>query len=457
MREKWVNYTSNAPIVADFLSTNGLGAPLVLNTEEEALYYLAEGDVPTLLPDFSTPENFARNSQWEIMSASGYDTAWNELCTGSEAQLAFDSNTFGANSVTITRAAGFPSNWQIGTLFVCDSGDAALRQKPMRVTALTATTITFICPFNTQPAASIAGLVRPISIMNNTTGDAADGWSKDATLRVWRDGYSSNRVSGARYALSCVKSAGTTQRVYASVDITLFRGSQLSFGISARQRVQGGAGTWRVYMTCDGTGGTTTYSASSTDIAHNWLETTIAIPADATYCYYGIELLGNSGDAYCLCNPVLSRGRYIGSGNYTYPQHQLLPVVKVEPWVNASVTFGSTFIPGRGYQFPVDFYADSGGQIAPTVKMFNGNWEGINTNAVVTGTAGNRTFGFWQSSGDPTLIGFIVSQQVSNVKTYGKAQWFTDSSGFCQAVSFASADSWSNISIDINEFLLGIA
>jgi len=402
------------------------------------------------------PYNFAPNSQWEIMSGHSYDTAWNEPCTGTEIQISYDSNTTLSNTVVITRAAGFPSiGWKVGALIAVDTGDSALLQKPMRIQAITDTTLTVSCPFNLKPAATASGLMRIVTCGaadSVGSGDGADGWSKDTTVTIFRDDWPSNRVDDALYALTCVKGSGSTEKYYASLDLTKFAGRDVSFGLSARQRVKTGLGTWRVYIDCDGTGGGITTSSSSTSVAHNWKEVTATIPADATYANVGIELNGANGDAYCLCNPVVALGTFIGAYNYSKPYESFLPVVKVEPWVNAGVTFDAApFVVGRGVSYPVDLFADSEGRIAPTVKAMYGNWEGINGNAELIGSTRSRTFGLWQRATDPTLIGFIAGQQVTDRKLYSHAQIFVDD-GWCQATSYQESDSWYNISLDIDKF-----
>lgn len=45
----WVNLTSGSPILADFLSTNGQGSPICIDTSTQRAYYLASGNIITEL------------------------------------------------------------------------------------------------------------------------------------------------------------------------------------------------------------------------------------------------------------------------------------------------------------------------------------------------------------------------------------------------------------------------
>lgn len=47
---RWVNYTTGAPLLADFLTTQGQGAPLCVDVTTGQIYYLAAGDIPTPIP-----------------------------------------------------------------------------------------------------------------------------------------------------------------------------------------------------------------------------------------------------------------------------------------------------------------------------------------------------------------------------------------------------------------------
>lgn len=47
MAETWINYVSGVPVLRDFMTTRGAGAPLCLNVLTGVIYYLAAGDVVT--------------------------------------------------------------------------------------------------------------------------------------------------------------------------------------------------------------------------------------------------------------------------------------------------------------------------------------------------------------------------------------------------------------------------
>lgn len=403
------------------------------------------------------PVNLAPNSQWEVMSGLTYGTRWNALGTGTYSTAAMTSNSTGSNLVVLTASGGIPSEWAVGELVKLSGGTAhsTLTQRPMRILAKDATTITVKCPFNGAPSSSGTATITPVNIggaASSGTGDAADGWKKHTSTYVWRDDYATNRPFGATYSLAAIKNTAGQEYVYTQLDVTRLKGRTVCFGINVMQRVRSGSGTWQLYFNTDGTGGgvKTAQTANAAVGVFKWDEYSIEIPSDATYAHAGVYLNGASGDAYYLANPVVAVGSEIGDNNYVKPLEQFIPLVKIEPWINASITFPSSgAISGLGYYFPVDFYADSGGQIAKSVRVLHGNIEGINTNAVVTGTGGSRIIGWADKSADPIKLGTFLPQHVANVKSFGALRVMLDGDGNCICLSPVASDSWSNISTDI--------
>lgn len=49
MYRRWIVYTSGVPVLADFLTTHGQGAPLCIDQTAGTVYYLAPGDIPTAI------------------------------------------------------------------------------------------------------------------------------------------------------------------------------------------------------------------------------------------------------------------------------------------------------------------------------------------------------------------------------------------------------------------------
>lgn len=436
----------------------------LINTHETALGLLGESGA------LNSGSNKAPNSQFEIMSGLNCSTRWNKGGTGTLSPANMLSNTAGANTAgnnsSVLTLDSVPAEWKVDDLIKLNTiggktAQAALTDFPLRIANISGNTITVWCPRGSYPTATGTANVEPVNVGGAAsvgTGDAADGWSKSTSLMVWREDNAENLQAGAYYALACRKTVGSVEYVYINMgapDVRQYAGRTVVFGCWIKQKVRSGSGTWQVFVSSNGTGGTTTLSsAGTTSSAYQWLEVTATIPADATTFSAGLSTAGAIGDVYYLCNPVLAFGTSIGSLGYVKPRETFIPIVKVEPlpWINATVTFPAVDVRSFFYWWH-DFYADTSGQVAPTVKLAYGAVEGINTGTAVTGIGGHRLIGWGDDIDDPLRLGPFMAQVVTNVKCYAHHR-LPLKNGWGIVFSGVASDVWSNVSIDLDVFEL---
>lgn len=434
----------------------------------------------------ATPSNLAPNSQWEIFSGLSYGRRIKADGTGATAALTVTAYTTGGTSSVLT-ISGDISAWTVGQLVkIANTGtvDADLYSYPLRIQAISGQDVTVKTHLGATVGTALVGtpaieLVNIGCSASTTTGDAADGWKKSTAMTCWREDYPANLAKGALYALGLMKSTGSEEYLRVELDAYQWRGRTISFGIGVNQKVRSGSGTWCAYIYSDGTGGTTSSSSDATTASgFQWLEKSVTVPTDATVLYVGIKLKGASADVYHCINPVIAATALIGAWNYAKPQEIIIPVVKVEPapWINSSLTFpASATLPVAPqtpslYAFYADMYAASGGSIARSIRIARGNIEGYNSNTPVTaGVGDHRLIGWADKESDPLRLGggfmrqtvvpgpTVVAGGVNCAgpmvpdKSYdGLRLPMIDGAAFC--FSGKASDTWSNVSIDLDEF-----
>jgi len=469
----------------------------------------------------TSPQNLAPNSQWEIWSGFQYGTQFNPQATGTESIVAASANTtgiFGTTTFTVTNTGDL----SVGDLITASGSgcDIALLQSPMRITSLSVNlSITVRVPFGGKPVNSCAATLTPIGIgaswsLTNGGGGGPDGWGRYPTgsgtaPALWRDllhgNYSVNAPSGVgAYAALGVKiQAVGTNLVYISYPIgdsrvANFTGKTIVFGVYGMQKIKGGTGTWTIFFQDNVNGMSTpcTTTAPSGVGIWAWQECSYMIPINATYLFAGMSLTGVTNDSYFFVDPVLTHGSYIGGvKNYVKPTEILIPRVHISPigWVNASITQPTSACPNLGgYCFTHDPFAETGGQVSPTVVKIHGQLEGYDTGAVQTQTGIVRVMAWYDRSAAPEKSGSFLMQlpQSCSLNTatttvdkggvQNAATVLTSASLNCQAVkSFSfmdiplnqfdltadmqgttiiqsgiSADSWANISLEYDDFIL---
>jgi hypothetical protein len=412
-------------------------------------------------PD-TAPVNLAPNSQWEIWSAVGYGPKERIDGTSTVAPIPYSGNSTGSNEITFF-SRGPLADLKVGDLILPQASRPGpyLPQVPLRVTKLSEKDgVTASLPLGLTAASSRPGMLQAVNIgMTRSvgTGDAADGWKKPVNLIVWREDNSVNVASGAYYALGMHKDSGGEEAVYASYDVRIFRGRRVVFGAELLEKVSGGSGRWRPFVRSDGRAGALQAgNGPQQSDGYGWAEAAYLVPKDATYLFAGILLDGPAGATYYMCNPVFTVGTFIGPGNYTKPRELFAPVVHISPitWVNAAIRFPSR--PDRVglYSNVFDAYAETGGAIAPTVRYMTGSLEGIDANPVVTGEAGSRVIAWRDNAVDPVRLGPIMGQYGVDIKSFGPANIPLDGNGYARYWSAVAADSWYNVSMDLDLFYL---
>jgi len=434
------------------------------------------------LPQRAAPQNFAINSQWEIASGWVFGTAQNYQGSGTVgtiASSAYTTGTGGRTTFTVTATNDLSPG---DLLTAAGSGiSACLNISPMRILSLVAnTSITVRVPLGCSPSGSVATTLTPVVGGNqsaNATGDGPDGWTKTSTLPMWvnypRGPYAVNVPSntGALASLGMAKDTGSTESFYLNIppsQLANYQGRQVTFGIYGMQKIAGGAGTWQIFSN-DSVNGVRTLCGSAALSVGNWQwqECAYTVPANTTYLYIWVNLTGASGDAYYFVNPVLAMGNYIGGVEYyARPRNEvLIPKVHISPygWINATVTFPAT-APSYCNSFLCierDFYAETGGNVAPSVCKARGQLEGINSGAVVTSSGDVRVMAWFDHPNPTQKSGSFLPQYVQSVKSFMFMDFplnltdnTADEQGTGVYVTNVASDTWSNVSEELDEFLL---
>jgi len=276
---------------------------------------------------------------------------------------------------------------------------------------------------------------------------------------------------GALASLGMKKDIAGTESFYMVIPaqrLSTFLGHTVTFGVYGMQKIAGGAGTWQVFSNDSVNGVRTSCGAVALNAGTwQWQECSFAVPAAATYLYIGVQLTGASGDAYFFTNPVLTIGGYIGGvGYYSRPPNELIiPRVHMSPygWVNGALAFPAVAPSycGTYYCFEHDLYAETGGNIAPSVCKARGQLEGINNGVVAVGTGNVRVMAYLDRATAPEKSGSFLPQYVQNVKSFSYMDFpldQTDTGADYQGTGIyltgIASDSWSNVSEEIDEFLL---
>lgn len=175
-----------------------------------------------------------------------------------------------------------------------------------------------------SPAVSATVTATPIAPgdVGSGSGQAADGWKKTGTLTIWADDWSNNIPPGAIRTLGAKKDLGTQEFLSwsnAPNQLAKYQGRTITCGALVKQGVQGGAGTWRLFI---GDSGSLTYSTSGTGAAYSnpvvsygafeYQSVTVTISTASTLVQTGISYDGAINDVYyyalpnCVFGPSLA-------------------------------------------------------------------------------------------------------------------------------------------------------
>jgi hypothetical protein len=416
-------------------------------------------------PPPNPPQNLAPNSQWEVFTGVRSGPRIAPDGRGFVPAVTVSGEETGCNLCEALTPGGTGALQSGGLVrFEGEGLDRALTQAPVRVLSLEPGR-GFRFRLSLGQTLGVSRPARAQSVMiggqaSEGVGDAADGWSKTPSLWVWREVAPMDRPPGALYSLGIERRATTPESVVTHPRPALMAGRTLVFGAYVRQAIRTGSGTWRAILEARGPGAATAAARSAAAPAGEgwtWLETTLAIPADPAEVSAGVAFEGAPGDVYYLANPVLAFGEAIGVNNYQKPAGEvLIPVVKLTPatWENAVLQFPSAPLAGGGFGFVFDAYAETGGGIAPTVARLDIALEGIDALPVMVGSGTPRVIAIRSALTAPTLYAPILGQAARDVKAFGGGTVTLDSQGRAVVYSGAAEDRWTNVSMDINGYLL---
>jgi len=204
------------------------------------------------------------------------------------------------------------------------------------------------------------------------------------------------------------------------------QGRPLSFGFKSIRKT--GSGSRRLYITTNGTGGTTTYSsASSATGVVSQVVSLASVPSDATTVEYGIELTGASGDTFYLACAMAAQTARLAAGVYTQPRNEyLIPIVHAQfhSFLNASLqgSFGTTLDGAGQLSFAVRPYPETKGVIAPTVRALTVKWEARCESV-------NDGIGMAQQAAVPLVYGPLLHSQVGGMQNVMKCELALKSDG----------------------------
>jgi hypothetical protein len=187
------------------------------------------------------------------------------------------------------------------------------------------------------------------------------------------------------------------------------------------------------------------------------MEMTYAVPADATFIQVGVYFDGAAGDTYYVANPVLAFAPSIGVNNYAKPAEVLTPINGVVPitWNSARIRFPRTQDNAPGYyDIKFDAYAETGGQIAPTVVNTEGQLEGLDAGVVRGATGAVRAIAFRNSPKAPIVVGGVMAQTVADVKSFATMNVTFGPDGYAWVNTGAPGDTWSNVAVEFDRFFL---
>jgi hypothetical protein len=335
-------------------------------------------------------DNFLPNVNWQSWAIVGggvnYITKMN--AAGTAAQTAVSSSAFTPSSNTPTFTTSNTQQLKNGDLVIITGNSFKWTYNGVAGTPpVTAVRVTNLIP-NTSfqvtgqlgglsPASSVATTVTPISPgYSGATGIAADGWDKTSTLTVWPDDFAANAYPGAIRTMGVLKDLGTAETVYWAcqpTQLAKYAGRTVTFGVPVFQKVQGGSGTWKLWIN-DGV--TTTYSGNGTGASvsgFQFLSVTANISAAATQLLIEIEFDGAAGDVYYVALPTAVLGSTLTAANCRQMPSELILVPHWNPPLLTPLTgtFPVATLGGSSYYGwqELDLEAMSFGSMHNSVRM----------------------------------------------------------------------------------------
>ena len=139
-------------------------------------------------------------------------------------------------------------------------------------------------------------------------------------------------------------------------------------------------------------------------------------------------------------------------------------VARLIGWINATIAFPTTTAPhcgGMQYCFEHDFYAETGGAVATSVRKLHGQLEGFNCGPVSVRSGVVRVMAYYDRIVAPAKSGSFLPQYVSCVKSFSymdfpvnQANETPDLVGTGVYTTGVAGDLWQNVSEEFDWFLL---
>lgn len=331
----------------------------------------------------------------------------------------------GTNFITCT--TGNTQGLKVGKLVNVTSGDASLQNCPHMVAELTENqSFSFYLQKNAGGANPGAITCYEVTMGGtsgaiNGTGDAMDGFNKDATLAVYREwmGDHANAPAGAGfYGGKLVKGSNNLECLYYSrfADaiaptwpnrrdpnfVAQLRGLPVVFGVYIK------APSGAPYVEINDGVTATDSAVVPADNAWHLVQVAQVISPLAEKVEFKVCMNGVSGNICYIAIPVVKIGTYLGANDMQPITGEILiPDTRIIPRNWESANFGSS-APGNSYYMKIE--GECGGQIPKGCRGMEFEVEGV-------GTVAQDHIAFYQSDGtapSPYNIGPILSCQVAN-------------------------------------------
>ncbi|WFS02221.1 hypothetical protein [Rhizobium tumorigenes] len=275
------------------------------------------------------PQSFAPNTQWQLWGQTPYISKQKEDGTGAIPALSISAfNPANANPTLICANTGplrvgdigrFGSGFQWGYQGRGYQPISGAFDTGNRVVALNSnSSFSVKGEFGgVSPLATAATSFQLIGAGDTLgLGLSASGWLKSAALNVWADDYASNLTIGAIRVLGARKTSAADAVHYFQVQpkkLRRYAGRTITFGAKVFQKLQGGSGTWALFVDDGVTSTISAFGKGQSQGGYEFKTLTVNVNANPLYLNIGIVFKGNSGDIYYVALPTAVIGSFLSS------------------------------------------------------------------------------------------------------------------------------------------------
>jgi hypothetical protein len=376
-----------------------------------------------------SPRNILTNSRFGVWS----NYYW-PVQVGATVNVSTWSSVLRTKGYYVTCLTDNTQRLAVGKGFFVSSGDASLsnggnaarsnQMYHMVHDLVVNSSFSFYMDGNTvpqNPGAISVCEVAPGTLVSEANPSAGpDGWYRSTSLDMVRE-YTSDHgpaPSKSFYALKLIKGADEAETVHwtklsSNPDgyygappepsfVAEYSGENMVLGAWVMNESAGS-----VYATIyDGITETATVSISS-DSQWHWIETTKTLSSTATALSAIFYVTGSSQSIAYICNPMFSRGSYLGEGNYHPIENEVIQLAgRIIPRNWESDPYGSS---ANSKYIKVE--SETAFQIPKGIKAFEFEVEGLST-------SGGDHLGFLSQPGSvvskPFFVGPYLSPPVAN-------------------------------------------